>query len=535
LVEVIKAGDEEDVNEAVKALQVKYHRDLDRYLYYTSQKLQYAGLGKVEPEDAAQEAWFAVVRYLKKNEVEKDFKGLLRWIAHNKCIDIARKQKVEWSIEHDIPYILSDVDVERSAMDNEVERLISQPWVVGSLLSDCERVITTLKNMKCSSRLIGKLLGKSPHNVDVWFSNARKRVSARFNDDDFRFKLANNSYGEDAGLLLNRKPILSVERFAEPMSLRYLAMHKIDGLEISLKEEDFVASLILPASDIDYRSLSLDKFYFLLTEKSGWKHMQEEIKRFYPRGVLDVEGLKDLFCEPPSSFPKEYLIEVNTEGDDIRDLNFRYCVEFVPDFLTRIELKIPGVKGSNISHTMHSTNSSIPIFSKVYRGLFDRLEIEHDKSEIDMQRLDIRLLLEKKDIELKQRKRILDEIVYKETGLIYDGDFHHQWVDRFPFEKSDKQIATEVSYEKVLNEYSSLGEEYDRLTRSYELLCDTLNYNDVVRDTASADNFVDILLKSNCLEENNRHSLTTDLIPPEVADCGLLRFLGLLPWADLIP
>jgi DNA-directed RNA polymerase specialized sigma24 family protein len=114
LLSALRSENSEEWNEAVKALRTKYQQDLLRYVKYLSKKLKYAGLGEAEPEDVTQEAWAGVDIYIKNNEVKKGFKQLLLGIAHNKCVDIARKQKGEWSIENNIP---SQENIEEFVVD----------------------------------------------------------------------------------------------------------------------------------------------------------------------------------------------------------------------------------------------------------------------------------------------------------------------------------------------------------------------------------------------------------------------------------
>ncbi len=247
---IYRATQEEDWearNLAVAILYDKYHQALLRFA--TGQLRGNSDIA----QEVLQTVWFQFAQRAGKEKEEKvqSVRSLLYTITRRRCIDERNKRDwTEVSIE-DYDNLFSDENVEDYAIDKDMERIISQPWVVDTFFSDYQQILLTLRQSEYPSRIVGRLLGKTDHSVDELMRKARiKRAEAAKHIDDFYFCQEEKLWGNDwvAHWCSTRLPTVNtLELFPTPITPQLTPEElKPLGLTPDALRTNFITSLILP-------------------------------------------------------------------------------------------------------------------------------------------------------------------------------------------------------------------------------------------------------------------------------------------------
>lgn len=192
LVEMLRAADQAEIDLALRVFQDRYQPKIERYLSY---RLPYDWI-----PDVTQEIWIDFYTYVRVNEVRIGVSSVLWGIVRNKCADAVNQLTRERQIEYDSPAKERITDAEMAAVEMPVEELIvnkeqleflRQIPFSRSLLSDCERMLWTLRyNMGYSPSVVARLTGKEKQNVYSALSQAIKRVKDFLSSDDYLLTVA---------------------------------------------------------------------------------------------------------------------------------------------------------------------------------------------------------------------------------------------------------------------------------------------------------------------------------------------------------
>jgi len=133
-----------------------------------------------DAQDAAQDVFLRVFKYLKSFRFSEDFDGWLYRIIVNACRDIARKRpptsagSCEEAGGPDLERLAADGDVEESAIHSQERTIIAEALAT---LSRKEREALVLRDLEgFSTEEVARLLGSSQTTVRSQISSARKKI-----------------------------------------------------------------------------------------------------------------------------------------------------------------------------------------------------------------------------------------------------------------------------------------------------------------------------------------------------------------------
>jgi len=134
-----------------------------------------------DAQDAAQEVFLRVFKYLKSYRGTQDFEGWLYRIIVNACRDIARKRTPPGASRYhaegpaaDLAGIAAAGDLEESAIQSQQRTIITQALAT---LSRKEREALVLRDLEgFSTKEVARMLGSSQITVRSHISSARKKI-----------------------------------------------------------------------------------------------------------------------------------------------------------------------------------------------------------------------------------------------------------------------------------------------------------------------------------------------------------------------
>jgi RNA polymerase sigma-70 factor (ECF subfamily) len=134
-----------------------------------------------DAQDAAQDVFLRIFRYLKSYRGTQDFEGWLYRIIVNACRDIARKRPPLVSTRSDAEGTARDLagiaaagDLEESAIQSQQRAIIVEALAT---LSTKEREALVLRDLEgFSTKEVARMLGSSQITVRSQISSARKKI-----------------------------------------------------------------------------------------------------------------------------------------------------------------------------------------------------------------------------------------------------------------------------------------------------------------------------------------------------------------------
>ncbi len=360
LVEVLRGDDPQDVDTAMRVLQTRYRTKLQGFV---RRKLPEAWV-----DDTVQEIWLRFYRQARVQRIENVaayLRGIASRIRARNVKKLTRERQIEvdiapakddeeddgwdWQASETIEETLAGAEA-RVIKEHQLDLLKQLPFL-GMELSDCQRVLWILRQIYAyPSRAVGRLLGKSPSNIDVQTYKARIAVKEYFQSDRFEIALANDELPSIWEPQPRREGAVVVERFAEAVSPRFTP-DELKPLGISLEEfqREYVASLMLPRWH-EGQELRIGGFSMLLARRTRWADAQELYRRL-AQGEENVEPL----------IQEECLLDVTIEDGQIH-LSIQPIVEVVP------EGSQEQISTDNTYLSVHSPRLVVPVIL----GFFDR-------------------------------------------------------------------------------------------------------------------------------------------------------------------
>jgi RNA polymerase sigma-70 factor (ECF subfamily) len=134
-----------------------------------------------DAQDAAQDVFFRVFKYLRSYRPNQDFEGWLYRIIVNACRDIARKRTPLAATSSDpqagatdLDSIAAACDLEESAIQSQQRTIIAEALAT---LSRKEREALVLRDLEgLSTEEVARLLGSSQTTVRSQISSARRKI-----------------------------------------------------------------------------------------------------------------------------------------------------------------------------------------------------------------------------------------------------------------------------------------------------------------------------------------------------------------------
>ncbi len=331
LTAALQSDDPDDGKRALEVLAEKHQEKLAAYMR--------AKMPQDWVDEAVQNTWQSFMTNVRRGETIGNVGSLLWTHAERRRADVVRKLTAERRIEHnrhplDTAYdddtrgFQADVGLERKLEEYEVNlyrgsigRMAQQASFIDTLLSDCQRVLWTLRVMHAyPPKTVARLMGKTIGVVYTETSEARKVVWDYGNSEEF--ELAGAGQAPEAPWLPNALPISAtvIERFAEP-ALPRLTPDELKPLGLTNQElqQHYQASLMLPRWYDGAGDLVPTPPFLVLTRRPDWEQMQTLFARL-KRDPADL----------PDEFPEEALIRVDVEADYIH-LRVEPIHQMVPD------------------------------------------------------------------------------------------------------------------------------------------------------------------------------------------------------------